>query len=146
VIAGRIDPQRTRELRRSVLRPLLGPADALPGDDRPDAIHFGAWDEDGTVLSACLVAPQPCPWRPDLAPAWVLRQMATDPERRGTGAGSAVLDAVLTDLDDGLLWCLAREPAIEFYRRHGFRSEGEAFLDEELQLPHLRMWRPIREQ
>ena len=142
---GVIDPARTRELRRSVLRPLLGGADQLPGDDRPDAVHFAAWDEDGGVLGACLILPDACPWLPDVSPAWALRQMATDPAHRGTGVGAAVLAAVLAHLTPGtgVLWCLAREPAVPFYVRHGFEPEGQIFLDEELSIPHLRMARPV---
>ncbi len=141
--AGRIDETRTRELRRSVLRPLLSLDDQLPGDDRPDAIHFAAWDDAGTILSACLVAPQPCPWLPDESRAWQLRQMATWPEYRGTGAGAAVLAAVVDDLSGGVLWCHAREPAVEFYRHHGFEPKGQTFVDDELGIPHLRMWRRV---
>ena len=115
----------------------------MPGDDRPDAVHFAAWAKDGTVISACLVAPQPCPWLPELAPAWVLRQMATQPEWRGTGAGAAVLAAVIEDLSPGALWCHAREAAVAFYLRHGFTPHGQLFIDEELGIPHLRLWRRI---
>ena len=138
---------RTRELRRSVLRPLLSGDDRLPGDDRVDAVHFAAWDDDGQVVSTCLILPDPCPWLPGVLPAWALRQMATDPVRRGTGAGAAVLSAVLAHLaaGGGVLWCLAREPAVPFYARHGFSPEGQVFLDEELSIPHLRMWRELRE-
>ena len=143
MIAGRIDAARTRELRRSVLRPLLGVDDPLPGDDRPDAVHFAAWDDDGNVLSACLIAPQPCPWRPDVTSSWVLRQMATRTDARGRGAGTAVLEAVIADLRSGLLWCRARQDAVGFYRRHGFEPEGVVFLDTELGIPHQRMSRQL---
>ena len=141
--AGRIDARLTRELRRSVLRPLLGLHDRLPGDEYPDALHYAAWDADGAVRSACLIAPAVCPWRPDLAPSWVLRQMATWPQWRGTGAGAAVLCAVVADLGAGVLWCQAREPAVGFYLRHGFEAEGQVFLDDELGIAHLRMWRHV---
>ena len=95
------------------------------------------------VLSACLVAPQPCPWRPDVTPSWVLRQMATAAQARGRGAGAAVLEAVIVDLGTGLIWCHARQEAVGFYRRHGFEPEGAVFVDAELDIPHLRMWRQL---
>ena len=143
VIAVEIaDPGRTRELRRSVLRPERSPGDPLPGDDLDDAVHLAAV-VDGVVLSTCFVFPEPCPWRPADLPAWHLRQMATAAEARGRGLGGAVLDAALgvaRERGGRLLWCNVREPAVEFYRRHGLRPHGEIFTDEGHRIPHLRMW------
>ena len=67
--------------------------------------------------------------------------MATDPQRRGSGAGSAMLaEARRIARADGaeLLWCQARETAVGFYPRHGWTEFGELF-DTEIG-PHLRMW------
>jgi GNAT superfamily N-acetyltransferase len=142
-----VDPARTRELRRTVLRPHLAPGAPLPGDDRPEALHLGAV-VDGEVLSTCFVFPEPCPWRPDDRPAWHLRQMATAPEARGRGLGGAVLDAAIglaRERGGRVLWCNVREGAIAFYARHGLRRHGEIFTDEQHAIPHLRMWRDLRE-
>lgn len=137
-----------------MLRPNLTPDDVLPGDEVADiAIHFAAWLDDpnctGAVeaapISACVVYPDRCPFRPATAP-WHLRQMATDPQHRGIGAGSAVLAAVVAELTDrgaDLLWCNARVSAQAFYQRLGFDSFGEVFTDERHTVPHIRMWRPI---
>lgn len=145
MLVGVVDPATTRELRRSVLRPHLGRGDALPGDDLPDAVHLGARDDDGTVIGTCFVHPEPCLWRPDLPGAWRLMQMATAPERRGQGVGAAVLNAAV-DYARGqgapALWCNARQTAVPFYARHGFRGHGEVFLDPQA-IPHLRMAREL---
>ena len=145
-----VDPARTRELRRRVLRPHLPAGAPLPGDDLADTIHFGVVVE-GVVLSTCFVFVEPCPWRPD-PPAgrldWHLRSMATASEARGQGLGGAVLDAALEfarDHDGRLLGANVREPAIEFYRRHGLQGHGEVFTDERHPIPHLRMWRELAE-
>jgi GNAT superfamily N-acetyltransferase len=147
VIAEVVDPARTRELRRAVLRPQL-PRDApLPGDELPGAIHLGVV-VDGVVLSTCFVFVEPCPWYPDHAPAWHLRQMATAPEARGQGLGGAVLDAAIElarSRGGRLLWANVREAAIGFYARHGLRGHGEVFTDERHPIPHLRMWRDLAE-
>ncbi len=141
-----VNPARTRELRRRVLRPHLPPGMPLPGDERTDAVHFAALDDDTVVLSTCYVYPEACPWRPEDRPAWHLRQMATLEERRGEGAGRAVLSTVVAFVAEqggGTLWCNAREGAIGFYERAGFRGEGEIFTDDVHTIPHLRMWRPV---
>jgi predicted GNAT family N-acyltransferase len=144
---GPVDPALTRALRRRILRPELPLDAALPGDDIPNAWHVAAWLDD-SVASTCFIYPDPCPWRPEVeaASSWHLRQMATAEHARGQGAGQAVIDAVIEYLDTHqakLVWCNARETAVEFYRRCGFRGEGELFTDDRHSIPHLRMWRLV---
>lgn len=143
---GVVDERLTRELRRTVLRPALCPGEPLPGDDIPDGAHLAATADDGTVLSTCFVYPDPCPWLPQRADAWHLRQMATVEGMRGQGIGGQLLDAAVrytAEHGARLIWCNAREAAAGFYRRRGFRPHGEVFLDEQLGIPHLRMWREL---
>ena len=67
--------------------------------------------------------------------------MATEPECRGTGLGTAVLEAILDHvscLGHGLVWCHARVPAVGFYERAGFVTRGEQW-DEPLIGPHIVM-------
>jgi predicted GNAT family N-acyltransferase len=141
-----VDGALTRELRRSVLRPDVAADAQVPGDDLPTAVHFAALTDDGQALSTCFIYPDPCPWRDPHEPAWHLRQMATSPQQRTTGLGGAVLTSVIAYvITEGatVLWCNAREGAIEFYRRAGFLGVGEIFTDEVHTIPHLRMWRPV---
>ncbi len=142
---GVVDEALTRELRRSVLRANLPPGATLPGDDLPQAVHLGAIDDAGTVLCACFLYPDPCPWLPE-RDAWHLRQMATDPGYRSRGIGGAVLGAAVDHVSGQgatLLWCNARVGAAGFYHRHGFVPHGAAFTDERHTIPHLRMWRQL---
>jgi GNAT superfamily N-acetyltransferase len=141
-----VDEARTRELRRSVLRPTLRPAELLPGDDVPGGVHLGAVDADGTVACTCFVYADPCPWLPG-RPAWHLRQMATRPDRRGAGLGAAVVAAALElarAQGAEILWCNARETAAGFYERQGFERHGGVFTDERHTIPHVQMWRELR--
>lgn len=145
-----VDPAATRELRREVLRPHLAPGDPLPGDDLTVGVHIGACADDGTVVGTCFVFPDPCRWLDDEHPgtedAWHLRQMATAPDWRGQGVGSAVLAAALEYVrrqGAPLIWCNARKPAVPFYARQGFLPHGEIFVDGEHPVPHLRMYREL---
>ncbi|MGH8859821.1 MAG: GNAT family N-acetyltransferase [Jatrophihabitantaceae bacterium] len=145
---GTVDAALTRGLRRAVLRPNLAPGEPLPGDDLPAGVHIGAIDDDGTVVGTCFVYRDACPWLPDATGAWHLRQMATDPGRRGEGIGAAVLGAAVEQVCErggALIWCHARETAAGFYSAHGFREHGGVFLDAEHPIRHLRMWRNLRE-
>lgn len=137
---------RTRDLRRAVLRPQLGPDEPLPGEELTGGVHWAALDEAGTVLGTCFVYPARCPWRPEPDGAWHLRQMATAEAHRGRGIGGAVLQAAtcyVASQGAPLVWCHAREGAVPFYRRHGFATHGGVFLDEHHPIPHLRMWREL---
>ena len=143
-----VDADRARELRRAVLRPAAGPYVALPGDGIDDAVHFAALGDDGAVVSTCFIYPDPWPYpEPGAAKGagWHLRQMATDPARRGQGAGSAVVEKVIDYVrGGGTLWCHARVPAIPFYERHGFVAVGDVHPAGDPPIPHRYMYRPRR--
>lgn len=144
VAIGVIDGALSHELRRSVLRPHLDPGDPLPGDDRTDVVHFGATGADGQVLSACLIFPEPCPWRRTDGPGWQLRSMATEPAARGQGLAAQVLAAVIDYIaghEGGVVWCNAREPAVPLYERGGLVVHGEPFVEHGV--PHLHMSRIV---
>lgn len=141
ITVGVVDAGRTRDLRRSALRPELGPHDPLPGDELAGAVHLAATEDDGTVVCTCFIYPEPPPWQPVLAGAWHLRQMATAPALRGRGVGGLVLTASIEYVRGQgapLLWCNARDSALSFYERHGFRIHGGPFRDER-DVPHHRM-------
>ncbi|HET6876451.1 MAG TPA: GNAT family N-acetyltransferase [Jatrophihabitans sp.] len=140
------DKLTTRELRRSVLRPSW-PADAqMHGDDNPDAVHFAAFDDDGTLVAACLVLPRDFPARPAAGGAWQLRGMATAEGRRSTGIGAQLLAAAVDEVrrrGGRLLWCEARSSAMRFYARHGFTVDGGEYAHSETGIPHHLMWREL---
>jgi ribosomal protein S18 acetylase RimI-like enzyme len=146
VIVRTVDGERTRPLRRAVLRPTW-PADApMHGDDNPEAVHVAALDDSGEVLGACLIFPRTYPLRPDVPGAWQLRGMATVPAQQSQGIGAAVLAhalGVIGDRDGRLVWCEARTSARRFYERHGFQAEGPEYAHSETGIPHYRMWRPV---
>jgi predicted GNAT family N-acyltransferase len=141
-----VDGATTQELRRAVLRPNWPVGSPMHGDENPDAVHFAAVADDGTVIATCLILPRLYPPRPDEPDAWQLRGMATAPERRSQGIGAAIVHAVITEAkrrSGRLMWCDARTTAVPFYRAHGFTAEGAEFIHAESGIPHYRMWRII---
>jgi len=135
----RVGPADTADLRRRVLR---GGRPVDLADDDPTLFHVGAYGGEQLVGTGN-VRRDPAPWAPDV-PAWRLRGMATEPERRGEGVGAAVLEALLEHCQaegGGELWCNARTPARSFYLRAGFTEVGEEWVDPEIG-PHVRMRRP----
>ena len=132
-----VDALATAALRLAVLRP--GQSLPLPGDDEP-AFHVGAFDG-GILVGSGNVRRSPPPWALD-DPAWRLRGMATAPDRRDLGVGSAVLATLMAHCranGAGIFWCNARTPAQRFYERAGLTVIGEPWDDPEIG-PHVRMW------
>ena len=116
-------------LRQRVLRPHQQ-LDELrePDDDAPGSAAFAAVDDAGVVATGP-VKRRPPPFPSD-DPGWQLGAMAVDPEHRGEGLGSAILDAILRHVDThggGLVWCNARVSAQGFYLRHGFEVASAPF-------------------
>ena len=145
----RVPAPVTWPLRHQVLRPHQSVADqALPDDDDPDVASFAALDDGGQVLATARVAPAPAPaGLEDLhqGAVWQLRGMATRPDVRRQGLGSATLGAAIEHVADhggGLLWCNARLGAVGLYRRAGLAEHGPVWEEPELG-PHVVMWRLV---
>ena len=118
----------------------------MHGDDRPDAIHLGAFDDAGALVGTGVIMSEPYPLHPHRAHAWQLRGMAVEPDRQGRHIGAELLAAALTGVEErggALLWCTARSHKIGFYERHGFAVEGAEFIQSETGIPHFHMWRNL---
>lgn len=105
----------TRALRQSVLRPHQSVA-AMAADEAEGVIAVAAY-RGASIVAVGLIAPSP------EREGWRIRGMATVPEARGQGAGSAVLTELLrraVTAGAGRVWCNARTPARRFYERAGF--------------------------
>jgi predicted GNAT family N-acyltransferase len=128
------DYQAAFHLRQQVLRAPLGSnlADENLEAEREQQ-HFGLFD-DNEVLLACVIAAP-------LAPAHMkLRQMAVATEYQRQGLGWTLLSGVEAILLGGGVTTLtlhARWSAVGFYRRLGYSTHGERFI--EIGLPHVAM-------
>lgn len=125
-----IDVRAARQLRRQLLRPHQDPWEIVfDGDDAFDTLHAGGYDEDALVGIASVMREAP-PWDEGAERAWRLRGMATLPEVRGQGYGGALLERCLAhavERGGDTAWCTSRVPAVGFYRRFGFETEGGVF-------------------
>ena len=133
-----ISMAETRPLRRAILRPHETP-EALKGHEPPQAHAVGAFDA-GRLVAVGFIAPDGEPG------GWRIRGMATAPETRGKGAGTAVLEALIAHaLAHGAtrIWCNARTPALRLYERAGFSVVSEEFDIPHIG-PHFRMERAAR--
>jgi ribosomal protein S18 acetylase RimI-like enzyme len=138
VVIRQIPVAVTRPLRHRILRPHESIAYLISHEPR-DAFAVGAFDGGERLVAVGFVG------RDDEPDAWRVRGMATEPEARGRGAGSAVLAALLDHArasGAARVWCNARVRARSLYERAGFTVTSEEF-DQPQVGPHLVMeWRP----
>jgi GNAT superfamily N-acetyltransferase len=139
--------ERTRHLRKAVLRPYLPDDDpfVMPDDHLPTTVAFGAVTPDDAVIGVARITPEPPPFDTSAQHSWRLRGMATSPDLRNTGVGSAMLAALVSYIaaaGGGILWCNARVAARGLYERGGMQQWGEVWEDPNIG-PHIVMWRNI---
>ncbi len=134
-----ITASQTYALRRSVLRDgTASDSVEFDGDLLPTTFHLACRLDDGGLVGISTWLARAYPDRPADA-AFQLRGMATDPSQRGTGIGTALLVAGIERCRAAgatLVWARARDTAIAFYERHGFRTAGLGYVDLTTALSH----------
>jgi GNAT superfamily N-acetyltransferase len=111
----------TLDLRSRVLR-AGRPHEGFAEDGDPATIHLGARVNGELVGVATLVVHEDATWQ--------LRAMAVDDRQQGSGVGRALLDAgeaCVRGRGGRLVWANARDTALGFYERVGFRVVGEGY-------------------
>ena len=94
-------------------------------DDAPGTWHLGAVDDDGRIVAISSFYLDACPHRPKSQPAVQLAFMAVDPAVQRAGIGTAVINEAIRRLratNAVLLWANARDSALAFYEKFGFRT------------------------
>jgi GNAT superfamily N-acetyltransferase len=134
-----IKPAETHALRQQVLRPGQPLEEMEWSKDRASGnFHLGVQEEEDLIAIASFFRE-----RNEFLRGWIqyrLRGMATAPRHQGKGFGTRLLQfgmGHLRDMKADLLWCNARENAVGFYARAGFKGEGQTFLIEGIGIHHL---------
>jgi GNAT superfamily N-acetyltransferase len=127
-----IPAQATHPLRQEVLRAGMPPeASIYPGDDDERTVHLGAFDPDGIGGIATLCARDRVAGQaPYHSPGMRFRGMAVAPVWQRKGVGGQLLAAVrqvARERGAKELWANARESAVGFYVKKGFRVVSSEF-------------------
>ena len=123
-----IDASFTYPLRHQILRPHQTLNDCMyPLDYEYSSLHLGVYENDLLISVASFFKEN----HPDLTgDQYRLRGMATLPEHRGRGAGSALIEYaenILQQKKINYWWCNARITAADYYEKHGLKQLGEVF-------------------
>jgi len=122
-----IDSIETHPLRASVLRENIPLAIAFKGDDDKNTFHLGVYRNKELVGVGSFMESSN-----DLfeEKQYQLRGMATSQSAQGRGVGKLLLKASEEFLKKQgilILWCNAREIALNFYEKQGFQIHGDSF-------------------
>jgi predicted GNAT family N-acyltransferase len=131
---GTPEYDETVRLRDDVLRKPLGlsfTAEQLAAEY--DCMHLTATDAVGRLIACLILAPG--------SEAEIkMRQVAVRPDLQSRGIGTALVQAaeeLASDTGFREMVLHARETATAFYRKLGYRTEGDRF--EEVGIPHYKM-------
>ena len=126
------------ELRVRVLRRNTPATRAdYPEDLLPDAVHLVIRENDSVVATSSWFSKE-CPATPG-RPAVQLKGMAVDERLQSSGHGRVLVKAGLSlarERRADIVWARARDSAIGFYEKCGFRVVGDGFIDEPTGMPH----------
>jgi GNAT superfamily N-acetyltransferase len=141
-----VTPAETRPLRQRILRPHQRVEDLVyPHDDAPATLHVGAFACE-TMVGTATIHPEAMPdGDGDAAHQWRLRGMATTPEMRRRGIGTALVCACVGHVvarGGYSVWCNARVTAAPFYVALGFSPIGPEFELKDIG-PHYLMMRSV---
>ena len=134
---GTVQYAQMVELRSEVLRKPIGldfTEEEL--DKEKDEILIGAFDEDEMIGCCMLTKTEEGELR--------LRQMAVKDDLQGTGIGASIIsfaENLAKDRGFGKIIMHARDSAVGFYEKLGYKIVGDAFT--EVNLPHHKMEKPL---
>jgi GNAT superfamily N-acetyltransferase len=138
VIVRQVPVELVRPLRHRVLRAGFPEASVhTERDDDADTVHLAAFAGDD-VIGVVTMFPEPFPEAPSRT-AMRFRWMAVDETRRGSGAGTALLQhaaAISQERSLELMWAHGRDTAQGFYERLGFHVSDYGYIDEITNVGH----------
>ncbi|MGA1362706.1 MAG: GNAT family N-acetyltransferase [Ilumatobacteraceae bacterium] len=110
---------------------------SYPEDSYPDVVNFCVV-RDGEPVATSTWFSKECPEMPGV-PAVQLKGMAVDDSLQGSGLGALLIVRGIEharSLGAKVVWARARDSALYFYERRGFRTAGDGFIDEPTAMPH----------
>ena len=122
-----ISADDTYKIRSEVLRKEIDLPSQFSGDFDKNTFHLGVFENEKLVGISSFMKTDNSEFEPD---QYQLRGMATLSEVRGKGFGKLMLDKAVLILKEKkitVLWCNAREIALQFYVKQDFEIKGKPF-------------------
>ncbi len=120
-----ISPEQTYDLRLKVLKTNDNYQYQYQGDFGIKTKHFGAFNASKLIGITTVMENKHPDFNKD---AIQIRGMAVLPEFQKQGIGKNLIDFVINQYQDKeMIWCNARDYAVNFYKSLGFSTFGEKF-------------------
>lgn len=107
-----------------LLEPIGIPASYIEKEKEQHDIFIGAFEND-EIIGCCVLTPKD-------EPVLQLRQMAVRTDYRGKHVGASIIEfaeEIARENNFSVLMMHARDPVIDFYKKCGYRIEGEQFFE-----------------
>ena len=127
MIIKQIKANETYPLRLSVLKTCDEYIYQYQGDFDKETMHFGAFIDNVLVGIVSLMQNNNPFFN---GKHFQLRGMAVATNHHGKSIGTKLVAHIITICEQqntAILWCNAREKAIDFYKKQGFNTEGKPF-------------------
>ncbi|WP_139958776.1 GNAT family N-acetyltransferase [Flavicella sediminum] len=122
-----IAAKETYPIRLELLRENSPISHVFQGDEDVDSFHLGVFVDENLVAVSSYMKSS---FKNFEGTQYQLRGMATQESFQGKGLGKEMLqkaEIILKEKNIEILWCNAREVALEFYKKQGFRLVGDLF-------------------
>lgn len=107
-------------------------------DNGADTLHFAKLNDDEEVICCLTIIPKEY----NGIDAWQLRGMATEEDWQGKGLGAELvrdtIEYIQAISSKTIIWCNARESAVGFYEKLGWKIDSELFVIDPIG-PHYKM-------
>ena len=123
----KITPEQTYDIRQEVLRKGIDLPSEFQGDSDEHTFHLGGFVEDELIGVSSFMKTSNSQFS---EPQYQLRGMATLEKARGMGCGKLMLNyaiKMLIEKKTTILWCNAREVALNFYLKQNFKIKGGSY-------------------
>ncbi|MDN3666304.1 GNAT family N-acetyltransferase [Algibacter miyuki] len=139
-----IPAEETHAVRHPVLRPGK-PIETcvFDGDNLETTLHFGIFSNDD-IIGVCSFLKKNNTKHSEVI-QYQLRGMAVLNTHQGLGIGHKLLQAsesILIKKGTQLIWCNAREVAVKFYNKNGYKTIGKPFNISDIG-PHFVMYKRV---
>lgn len=128
ILIKKITAEATYKIRLEVLRKDISLPCQFQGDLEAETLHVGVFLTDDLVGVSSFMKNENALFTDKNQ--YQLRGMATLSEARGKGCGKQLIDFAVQRLQHKkatILWCKAREVAVDFYKKTGFLIIGDPF-------------------
>ena len=122
-----ITAQETYNIRQEILRKNIDLPVQFSGDFDANTFHLGVYEDAILVGISSFMKTSNAAFDSE---QYQLRGMATIVNARGKGYGRLMLNKafeILKERGVNLMWCNAREVALDFYVKQGFHMKGKPF-------------------